>query len=975
MPIAFRARARTIDHLGREQIADCPTAISELWKNAYDAYAREVALHIFDGEVPIAAVVDNGHGMDLDEFIDKWLVIGTDAKLSADTVPEEDRNGLQPRVRQGKKGIGRLSVGYLGPVCLVLSKRKHKPYVAALIDWRLFENPYLILDDVLIPLEEFTAREQLDGVVKKLFDDLIDNVWVKAEGSERKARVEDAWKRWDTHFPDDRIPSSRQIAEIALSVSLEQRHFDVFPVLRGDAECGTALYVLGLNHELAVWVNPDAVEEDAEINQTRERLKQTLSGFVDPFAQEQGTPEFTYRVEVHREGREQIIITDSEVFGREDFLALEQYVEGSFDRYGTFQGRVRAFGREPFPVELPPQRLPPQSGAGYVGPFDLCIGTFEMDPKSTSHTPEQHQYFRDKAERFGGLSVYRSELRVMPYGRPDADYFGMEERRSRHAGREYWAHRRSFGRLAIAHETNPNLRDKAGREGLIDNKALRELRLLVIGVLQQTARRYFGSDATLRKELLPEIEAKNKLEQDARDAVKRRKKEFRAALRNQAPDLETALELVTRRERELIDLLDTGDAPEDVMHEMGLQLEQAVGKLVELRLPHKPARLGSTEAAYRSYRDKYEKLRETLARARTRWAEWKEKHNPRAPVEQARRAMSQHQTFLIRYIIEYEKRIGKLLEAETKRIDKQASEDRRRYFQSTARIIEDVEQQRMSLATALSYLEEEKDKIYEDVKTRYGGYIEALEQLAEGIDLSGAAVWSEEQREETEQKMEQVYALAQLGITVEIIGHELNELDIEIDRNLRRLPVEVQKLAPYRAAFQAHQSLMERLHFLAPLRLAGQRLKERIRGRDIHEYLRDFFHIRFEQRKVSFEATEAFLGFSVIEYSHRVYPVFVNLINNALYWLTMVGERRILLDRIDDDIIVADSGPGVDKDDIPRLFELFFTRRTDGRGVGLYLSRINLRAGGHDIEYVQDDARKVLPGANFAIRFEGIDHE
>jgi len=35
--VSFRARARTVDHLGREQIADCPTAVSGLWKNAYDA--------------------------------------------------------------------------------------------------------------------------------------------------------------------------------------------------------------------------------------------------------------------------------------------------------------------------------------------------------------------------------------------------------------------------------------------------------------------------------------------------------------------------------------------------------------------------------------------------------------------------------------------------------------------------------------------------------------------------------------------------------------------------------------------------------------------------------------------------------------------------------------------------------------------------------------------------------------------------
>jgi DNA mismatch repair ATPase MutL len=69
--IRFRTQARTIDHLGQNQIADCPTAISELWKNAYDAYARDVALHIFDGERPMAAIVDNGHGMSPEEFVDR----------------------------------------------------------------------------------------------------------------------------------------------------------------------------------------------------------------------------------------------------------------------------------------------------------------------------------------------------------------------------------------------------------------------------------------------------------------------------------------------------------------------------------------------------------------------------------------------------------------------------------------------------------------------------------------------------------------------------------------------------------------------------------------------------------------------------------------------------------------------------------------------------------------------------------------
>src|ERR1017187_4325566 len=140
---AFQTRARTIDHLGREQIADCPTAISELWKNSYDAYARSVALHIFDGKVLTAALLDDGHGMSRQEFMEKWLVVGTESKVSDEKVSKVDRNGLPVRERQGQKGIGRLSSAALGPLLLLVSKRRTEAFVAALTDWRLFENPFL----------------------------------------------------------------------------------------------------------------------------------------------------------------------------------------------------------------------------------------------------------------------------------------------------------------------------------------------------------------------------------------------------------------------------------------------------------------------------------------------------------------------------------------------------------------------------------------------------------------------------------------------------------------------------------------------------------------------------------------------------------------------------------------------------------------------------------------------------------------
>lgn len=44
----FRTRARTVDMLGRQQIAGVPNAISELFKNAHDAYADHVEID-YDG--------------------------------------------------------------------------------------------------------------------------------------------------------------------------------------------------------------------------------------------------------------------------------------------------------------------------------------------------------------------------------------------------------------------------------------------------------------------------------------------------------------------------------------------------------------------------------------------------------------------------------------------------------------------------------------------------------------------------------------------------------------------------------------------------------------------------------------------------------------------------------------------------------------------------------------------------------------
>lgn len=68
----FKARARTLDMLGRQQIARMPTAISEPFKNAHDAYATRVEVDFYRLS---SAFRDDGLGMTEAEFIERWLTL------------------------------------------------------------------------------------------------------------------------------------------------------------------------------------------------------------------------------------------------------------------------------------------------------------------------------------------------------------------------------------------------------------------------------------------------------------------------------------------------------------------------------------------------------------------------------------------------------------------------------------------------------------------------------------------------------------------------------------------------------------------------------------------------------------------------------------------------------------------------------------------------------------------------------------
>lgn len=100
----FTVDARLLGELGERLVGRPHIALAELIKNAYDADARHVEL-TFDSDRIL--VVDDGHGMTEDAFVERWMRIGTTAKSSQRHSP------ALRRPLTGSKGVGRLAVQLL----------------------------------------------------------------------------------------------------------------------------------------------------------------------------------------------------------------------------------------------------------------------------------------------------------------------------------------------------------------------------------------------------------------------------------------------------------------------------------------------------------------------------------------------------------------------------------------------------------------------------------------------------------------------------------------------------------------------------------------------------------------------------------------------------------------------------------------------------------------------------------------------
>lgn len=981
--LSFKTQARTIDHLGREQIADCPTAISELWKNSYDAYARSVGLHIFDGDEPVAAIFDDGHGMSYSEFVDRWLVIGTESKYDQQTTDKSDRNGLPERSRQGQKGIGRLSSANLGPLLLIVSKRKNQNFVAALIDWRVFENPYLVLSDIEVPVTQFEEKSQLFELLPELFDSLTDNVWGDKKDTERTQRLTQAWAAYDAlmqETDDTARKPSEDIANTIINARFEEAHLAHWPVWNGESDSGTAMLVSDINYDLRAQL--PSIDPDGSTKSIRQNFFATLSAFTDPFVNAQANetnafdPEFNYEVVTWSDGIPDHIIGKEGIrLNHQTTDDMEHVISGNFDADGIFRGQIKAFGEwrkvgDEYIIQPPADYTPPQGPKTFVGPFSLHLATYERERANSTHSDDQHAKLKELADLYSGFMIYRNGLRVLPYGRVDSDFFEIEQRRSISAGREFWNARRMFGRVALSRERNPNLRDKAGREGFIDNRATKALRILVVNVLRTAAREYFGSESEARKTELPSIQERNeqaKAEQARKELAKRNRKQFRARLSSNLPLILSLVDEMATHQSEL-DL----QSESDIAHAQEI-FAQYDERISSLRIVGVPSNLGTSEEDYREFRQAFSEAQRLLAEMLETRKEALERIKPAKPEEILAQHISQLAGQIHARTRRWRREVDELQNSEKQRIDDLFSNRNKAFHEQATPILTQVENRVCDLNEALEKLTVLRHTIDEENEGIFQSYIDTLELLKANIDVELIARQGTAENTDLRDELNRLNQVAQLGITVEILGHELHTNEQLIRTGLNQIKTSGSPPGTKQIEL-GFEGLSQQLEFLSPLKLSGTRVRRTIPGSEIIEYLQSFFASVIKTRGVDIDASDAFRSFSVEEQPSRLLPVFVNLVNNSIYWLIHrnTSDPKIYLDVVEGTIVVSDNGPGIDPMDRDQLFKMFFTRKMNGgRGIGLYLCRMNLAVGGHSIRYASDKKYQVLRGANFIIELKG----
>ena len=964
----FQVRARTVDMLGRQQMAGIPTAITELFKNAHDAYAKNVEVDYFrdDG---LFVLRDDGLGMTMEDFKQRWLVLGTDSKIGSGRMnpPPKDPH-QQERQILGEKGIGRLALAIIGPQVLVVSRPKinGKPgpkTLAAYIHWGLFELPGLNLEDINIPVREFkggTLPRRND--VKEMVAEAVSTLDEFVRSSRRKKDVGEVLAGMESFNADP----------------AEYSEYLKGPSLKGSG-CGTHFYIIPAN---------PIINEDIDYRQSKDKatgFEKNLIGFTNTMTPGHDRPLIICRFRHYRdEGSPTELIGGKVFFTPNEFKKVDHHFLGEFDEFGQFSGQVGIYQMKPEDYVL--NWGDSDGRKTQCGPFKLSFAYMQGRAKDSLVPLHEHTRLKRKLDRHGGLYIYRDGVRIQPYGDSDFDWLDIERNRTLGAAYYFYSYRRMFGVIELTRSKNEKLSEKAGREGFRENKAYRQFRSILMNFFLQTAGDFFrekGKHADIHADTKTELNRKEEIRRKQARQVRKRQIKFQNALRksfaeidNSQPEQKTN-ELLSHLKRNVDKVLVSDIHGHQKASRLMRHEKEARNRLLELRknlTVTKPRGVGLSQNLmnqWNSYLKEMERLTEKIFKPYEAEIEAYVSNAAREagiPLSDAVRldfAVSTHKTSALKTVRQLHSDVNVLVKDIATTVRKETRGCLIALNHTIDDVVAEVERLQRTPRNQDS-IAEIREKLVGKIDLVSGTEREKLERLHLQLNLV-KSIWDRDgydSAELTEVMQEELFELkaqrefhlelAQVGMALNTISHEFDKTVGALRNGLRRLKAwadanpELNNL--YRDLRTSFDHLDEYLTMFTPLDRRLHRTKINITGKHIYDFLNGLFQMRLKRHNVELIPTTSFLKASVLCYPSSLYPPFVNLVDNSIFWLQQIRGRvrTITLDSHGKDLIVKDNGPGISARDRENIFAMNFSRKPGGRGMGLPISRETLsRVGLH----------------------------
>ena len=970
----FKTRARTLDLLGRQQIAGIPTAINELLKNAHDAYADNVDIDYFRLK-KLFILRDDGVGMTKTDFENRWLTLGTESKVKhKNSTPPPVDESKEPRISMGEKGIGRLAIASIGEQVLIVTKAKNKIGItAAFINWKIFELPGLNLEDIVVPVKTFKSLPCSDDI-NSMKNELIDSL-------DKLIKQNDI-----TSDEYNSITSTINAFNISPDEINKQlvRHIPLNDLKHG----GTFFYVSPVDEVLDFDIDGSNDPKEAT------KIEKMLMGFHNTMTPEHPEPilDIVFRDYRSNDGTYSDVIDKEHFFTKDDFELADHHFKGTFDEFGQFKGMIKIYQEKTFDHIV--NWRANNFNKTRCGSFDINLAYVQGLRKESTIDADDYPRIIAKADKLGGLYVYKDNIRILPYGDSDYDYLDIEKNRSKRASTYFFSYRRMFGVINLSQERNVDLKEKAGREGFIENKAYRQLQNILKNFFVQLAADFFREDSTAgpksevwiqkRSELQAShkaLEKRNKQAKSKKDKFEKSLLRFFDKSKYVQKEVDNIINFAEQTFNSAYSIKDQDIAGQKIL-DSELDIRKRLNdyrKSISVPSPRGFLVRGDLKIDYNTYLEEFDRLEQTVFISASHKVDSlvdKTIKNLNITISKRRR-LEQAVDFISKEAkkinIEKKKDVTGIASEINKRVKELTTElmidldDQIRIVKDKFKTISisnetdiDLVKKRNELSEQISALSDRNTNILDTVIRQLEGIYWEKDENNNYITNEQITNALGEELEDLRAKIHTDVELSQLGLAVSVIHHEFNSTVRSVRSSLKDLKawsdVNEKLDGIYNNIKINFEHLDGYLNLFTPLNRRLNRKTEDIKLLEIKTFLIDLFKSRLIRHEISFKHTKAYTRGQIRGFRSSFYPVFVNVIDNAIYWLNESGiNDKVIRLHADDEgsIYISNNGIEIPIKDESKIFELGFSRKENGRGMGLHISNEVLESAGYSLQLVE----------------------